>query len=102
MQKGWDRDRGRLHLAVRGQHLVDRAERFAAELGSNRVGPMRIRIDHAHQPHAACLLQLLIDTGMIAPEGAHANDRNIDGKVLAQMKAPLRRKNGLLSQFSHR
>jgi hypothetical protein len=81
------------------QHLFDRAEGFAVELGGNRVGPRRIWIDHAHQPHAARLLQLPIDTRMIAPEGAHANDRNIDREFLAQAKAPQRRRNTLLSQF---
>jgi hypothetical protein len=45
------------------------------------------------------LLQLPIDTRMIAPEGAHANDRNIDREFLAQAKAPQRRSIALLSQF---
>jgi hypothetical protein len=36
---------------------------------------------------------------VIAPESAHANYRNIDGKFRAQMNAPEPRNNALLSQF---
>jgi hypothetical protein len=41
----------------------------------------------------------MIDTGVIAPESADTNDRNIDWKFLAQMSAPERKNNALLSQF---
>jgi hypothetical protein len=77
---------------VRRQHLLDRAEGFAAELGGHRVGPRRIGIDHADESHATRFLQLLVDARVIAPEGAHANDRNIDREFLAQAKAPQRKK----------
>jgi len=66
------------------EHLLDRAERFAIELAGNRGGSRRIRIDHPDQPHATCRLQLLIDARVIAPEGAHANHRNINSGFLAQ------------------
>jgi hypothetical protein len=84
---------------VRHQHLLDRSKRLALELARNRISPRRIRIDHAHQPHAARLLQFPIDTSVIAPESAHANHRNINRKFVTQMSAPKRRNNALLSQF---
>ncbi len=83
MQHGRHRDRRRMDFAVRPEHLLDRAERFATELTGNRVSPRLIRIDHRYQLHDACLLQLLIDARMIAPKGTHTNHRNIDRGFLA-------------------
>jgi hypothetical protein len=85
---------------VRGQHLLDRAKRLALKLARNRVCPRRIRIDHPHQSHAARLLQLPIDASMVAPKSAHTNHRNINRKFRAQMSAPERSSNALLSQLT--
>ncbi len=107
MQNRRHRHRSRLHFAARRQHLLDRAKRRAAKLARHRVGPSHIRIDHPHQPHAARLLQLLIDPSMIPPECAHPNHRNIDRQYIArkfsarkfsaQMSAPEGTNNALLS-----
>ena len=56
VQNGGHGDRGRLHFAVRRQHLLDRAERFAVELARYSIGPRSIGVDHAHEAHAARIL----------------------------------------------
>ena len=62
---------------MRGQHLLDRAKRAAAEFARHRVGAIQIRIDHAHQPHRlALLLQFVINPRVVASENAHTHHRN--------------------------
>ncbi len=70
---------------MRGQHLVDRAEGPATELTGDGVRARGVGIHHADQSHLPGLLQLVVHAGMIAPEGSHANDRNIDGCFVTQM-----------------
>ena len=90
MKHGGHGDRRRLHLAVGGEHLLQRAERLAAELAGDGIGAGRIGIDYSHQAHAVRLLQLAINAGVIASERARADDRDIDGEFAAQMLAPVR------------
>lgn len=77
------RDRGSLHLAVRGEHLVDGAEGAATKLGSDRVGTGGIGIDHSNKADVAGLLERVIDASVIASEGADTDDGYIE-----QRKAP--------------
>jgi hypothetical protein len=85
---------------VRGQHLLDRAKRFAIKLACNRVRPRRIGIDHSHQPHASRLLQLVVHASVIAPESANANHRNINRKFLTQISAPETKEYGVIVAVS--
>jgi len=64
---------------VRGKHLLDRSESTASKLARNRVCAVKIRIDHAHQSDRFALpFQLLVDSGVIAPEDPHPHYRNGD------------------------
>jgi hypothetical protein len=56
MKHGGHGDRHSLHLAVRGEHLLNRAEGFAAELAGDGVGAWGIGIDYAYQADVAGLL----------------------------------------------
>jgi hypothetical protein len=85
-----------------GQHLLDGTERLAVKFAGDRIGSHRIRIDHANQPDASSLLQLMIDASVITAESTYADDRNIDREILAQMNAPERYDNALLSQLMPR
>jgi hypothetical protein len=71
---------------MRGQHLVDRAEGPATEFTGDGVSARRVGIHHADQPHLPGLLQLVVHAGMIAPEGSHPDDCDINGKVVAQKR----------------
>jgi hypothetical protein len=64
---------------VRGEHLLDRTKSLAVKLASGFVGARGIGIDYAHQAHVAGKRKLAIDAGVIASEGADADDRDIDG-----------------------
>jgi hypothetical protein len=80
-----DSDRGRLHLAVRGHQLLNRSKSAAAKFTGDGVGPGYIRIHHAHQADRFALLrQLVIDAGVVAPKGAHADHRHVD-RVVSQL-----------------
>ena len=69
--------RRRPDLAVRGQHLSDRAKSPAAKLAPDCIGTVKIRIDHAHQSHRfALLFQFLVDAGVVASKDAHPHHRN--------------------------
>jgi hypothetical protein len=72
-----------LDFAVSGQELGDGAEGFAVELAGNGVGAGCIGIDDADQTDAAGLMELTIDAGVIASEGADADDGDVDGVWLA-------------------
>jgi hypothetical protein len=70
---------------MRGEHLLDRTEGAAAELARNGIGPVKIRVDHAHQPNRfALLFQLLINSGVIASEDAHPDD--CDGNRILRLQ----------------
>ena len=81
------RHRSGLQLAMRGQHLMHRAEGLAPELARYLVRAARVRIDHSQQPHRLpLLLQFLVDSGMVASENAHAHDGDGDRTVRWQEK----------------
>jgi len=85
MAEGWNRDRGCLHFAMRGDELCDRTKGTAAEFASQRIGARQDRVHDPHQPHRLALLrQLPIDAGMIASKGACADDGDVDGGVFIQ------------------
>ena len=84
MKDGWDRDRGSLHLPARRKHLVDRAKGFAIEFARHRIGAGCVGINHPDEADASCLLQRVIDAGVVAAKSAYANDGNIDGGLLVQ------------------
>ncbi len=69
-------------FAVRGEHLLDRAEGPAAELACNRICSIELGIDHPHQPHRLTLLfEFFVNAGVVAPKNTHANYRNGDRVV---------------------
>ena len=75
--------RSRLDFAVRGKHLLDRAKRPAAKLARHRVSTVEIGIDHARQSDRfSLLLELLVDSGVIASEDAHTH--HCDGDLFRQ------------------
>ena len=77
--------RGGLHFAVRGDQLLDRAKCAATEFAGHSVGPRHIRVHHSHQANRFALLcQLVIDAGVVAPEGAHADHCDVN-KVVRQL-----------------
>jgi hypothetical protein len=74
---------------VRSQHLLDRTESAAAELPRHRIGAVEIRIDHAHQSNRfALLLELLIDSGVVASEDAHTDHSDGNRIVSLQARTP--------------
>ena len=76
---------GGLHFAVRGHQLLDRAKCAAAEFAGHGVGPRHVRVHYAHQADRFALLgQLVIDAGVVAPESAHADHRDVN-KVVRQL-----------------
>ena len=78
-------NRSGLHLAVGGHQLLDRAKGAAAEFAGHGVGPRHIGVDHSHQADRFALLgQLVIDAGVVASEGAHADHCDVD-KVVRQL-----------------
>jgi hypothetical protein len=49
------------------------------------VGPRHVRVHHPHQADRFALLgQLVIDAGVVAPESAHADHRDVN-KVVRQL-----------------
>ena len=78
-------DGGGLHFAVRGHQLLDRPESAAAEFAGDGVGPGHIGIHHSHQADRFALLrQLVIDAGVVASKGAHADHSHVN-KVVSQL-----------------
>jgi hypothetical protein len=72
---GWDRNRSRLHLAVRAQHLVEAAKSAAAELVGDGIGAGKVGINHADQADRFAIFgELMVHTRVVAAECAHAND----------------------------
>ena len=53
---------------------MDGTERAATKVARNRVGAVKVGIYYADQAYRFALFgEFLIDTGVIAPEGAHAD-----------------------------
>ena len=75
-----------MHVLASGEQLFERAEAAAAELTSHGVGSIRVRIDHRKQMNRkSFLLELAVHAGVVAPEGADANDNDrngLDGQTL--------------------
>jgi len=88
MQNCRDSHRRSLDFTVRGEHLLDRAKGFAVKFASGLVGARCIGIDHAHKAHLAGEFELAINAGMVASEGADADNCDIDGWLAAQKIAP--------------
>ena len=82
--RGYSHRRG-LHFAVRGHQLLDRSKGAAAEFPGHSIGPRHVGVHHSHQADRFALLrQLVIDAGVVAPEGTHSDDRDVD-KVVSQL-----------------
>jgi hypothetical protein len=76
-----------LQFAVRGEHLLNRAKSLAAELSGNGVGTVQVRINNSEQADRfSLLLQFLVDSGMIAPEDAYADDRDRNRFLRRQLR----------------
>ena len=89
LQLVWHGDGSGLYLSVRRDELLNASETAAAKLARRCVGPRDIGIDHPDQPHIVSFLRkLVIDAGMVAPEGAYANDGNIDRFCGYQVSGP--------------
>jgi hypothetical protein len=81
MVEGGDGNRGCLNLPF-GNELVDRSKRAAAEFSGDRLPADGIFIGDALEPNGTGLARkLVIDAGVVASEGAYANDGDGDGMV---------------------
>jgi hypothetical protein len=86
MMHGGDRNRRGLDLAMRGYKLFDRTKSSTAEFAGRSIGSCRIRIHNTNQlDWYAFFSQLLVHASMIAPEGARANDGNVNRVVCGQV-----------------
>ena len=66
-----------LHLTVGRKQLIDRSEGTAVEFFTDRLRAGNIGIHDAEQAHSlAAVGEVAIDTRVIAPERAGADDRN--------------------------
>ncbi len=82
-------DGGRLHLAVGGNQLLDRSESAAAEFAGDSVGAGHVGIHNPHQADRFALLrQLVIDAGVVASEGAHADHSHVNNVVVQFLNSP--------------
>jgi len=82
-----------LQFAVPGGELFDGTESTAAEFPGNAVRPRRVCVDNSHQADGLALLgQLVINAGVIASEGAHANHGHVNEVVSAQISVPAKLK----------
>ena len=87
MIDGGDGDRGGQDFAVRSEKLFDRSEAAAMEFTGNGVGTNGVGIDYSHQADCRVRLrELVIDAGVVAPEGADADDRDLD-EIVRQISA---------------
>lgn len=86
-----DRRRGNgrgTDLAVRGEHLLDRAESAAAELAGDRIGALQNRINHSDEANRfALFFKFFVNAGMIASEDAYTND--CDRNRIVSLQRPL-------------
>jgi hypothetical protein len=83
-------NRSGLHFAVRGQHLLDRAEGLTVELARDRIGAIDIRVDNTHKANGVALkFKFLVHSGMVASENARAHDCDTDRILHWQEKTPL-------------
>ena len=79
-------NRGGLDFAVGGDELLDGTESAATEFAGDGVGARQVWIDHPHQADGFALLrQLVIDAGMVASEGAHADHGYVNDVVGSQV-----------------
>src|SRR5438270_11629019 len=90
MLPGTVRHRSRLHLAMRGQHLLHGAKGLASEFARHRVGAADVSVDHSQQTYRLPLLfKFLVNSGMIASENAHAHHGDGDRILRWQEKFPV-------------
>ena len=72
---------------MRSYKLFDRTKSSTPEFASRSIGSRRIRIHNANQLDGHSFFgQLLIDPGVIAPEGAHANGGDVDDVFRSQLR----------------
>ena len=79
MIDGGDRDGSGLDFAMGGEQLVERSEGAAIEFAGHGIGARHIAIDHAQQAERlALLLELLVNAGVVAAEGADSHHGDVD------------------------
>ncbi len=87
MVDGGHGDGGGLHFTMRGDELFDRTKGPAAKFAGNGVGSLGIGVNDSHQPNCFALLrELVIDAGVVASEGAHADNRHVNEVVGCQFR----------------
>src|SRR4029077_7480033 len=85
MMDGGNGNRGGLHFAVGGDELFEGTECAATELARHRIGACDVTVYYSQQADwFALLLKLLVDTGVVAAEGAHADYGDIHNAVRTQ------------------
>jgi len=77
---------GSLDFAVGGGELFDGSESAATKFSGNRIRLRRVGVHDSHQPDGFPLLrELMIDAGVVASEGAHANYGYVNEVVSCQI-----------------
>ena len=74
-----------LQFAMGSQQLLERSKGTAVEFMRDRVGAGQIRIDYSQQSNwRSFLLESLVDAGVIAAKGSHADDRDWNNGIFTQ------------------
>jgi hypothetical protein len=81
-------DGGCLYFAVRGKHLFDGAEGFAIEVTGYSIGADGVRVNDSDKPHTPCFFKVVVHAGVVASEGARADNSDIDRRFRTQKRAP--------------
>ena len=88
MCKRGHRNRGRLNL-IAGEQLLDGAEGARAILAGEGIGASRFSVhDRGQLDRLTLLRELVVNAGMVASEGAHADDGDVNWVVSGQWSVP--------------
>ena len=73
-----------------GDQLLERTKTPASEFSCHGIGPRRVRVHYSDQPYTLALLgKLMVNTGVVATKGAHADDRDVSESIVAVVSSQL-------------
>src|ERR1700745_939620 len=79
MMQRRNRDRGRLHLAMSSEEVIERPEGSAAKSPPARIRSAHILIHNSEQAQRlTLLLEFFVDASVVASERTHTDQRNVD------------------------